>query len=149
MIVLAEFSLEEILPFLGLNNPKITLETPAGIFSVKTGTTRLECFKRSQKCVSCDRVGNRFRLEKSNPTKPKPRCSNPTCNKCRRSELPKSVNWEAPHLNMYSIVDESIILFTQDHWIPKSKGGRNDISNLRTMCLKCNNKKADSIILNE
>ena len=32
---------------------------------------------------------------------------------------------------------------TKDHIIPKSKGGKNELSNYQTMCTYCNNEKAD------
>ena len=34
---------------------------------------------------------------------------------------------------------------TLDHYIPKSKGGSNDISNLYPCCFDCNIKKADTL----
>ena len=33
------------------------------------------------------------------------------------------------------------ILFTKDHITPRSKGGKNHISNYQTMCSKCNEGK--------
>lgn len=35
---------------------------------------------------------------------------------------------------------------TIDHVIPKSKGGRDSVTNYQTMCFKCNQEKAASII---
>ena len=37
----------------------------------------------------------------------------------------------------------NIIPLTLDHVIPKSRGGKNDWTNLVTSCFKCNLKKAD------
>ena len=49
------------------------------------------------------------------------------------------------HLNLYAI-DESgdEVLMTKDHIIPKSKGGKNQLDNYQTMCVKCNSKKGNS-----
>ena len=32
---------------------------------------------------------------------------------------------------------------TKDHILPKSRGGKNHISNMQTMCCRCNSKKGD------
>lgn len=51
------------------------------------------------------------------------------------------------HFNLYGLNEKgNEILFTKDHIIPKSKGGRNHISNYQTMCCICNSKKGDKII---
>lgn len=49
------------------------------------------------------------------------------------------------HLNLYGIKDGKEILFTKDHIIPKSKGGKDRLDNYQTMCIICNNRKADII----
>ena len=49
------------------------------------------------------------------------------------------------HFNLYGVDSKSgkEILFTKDHIKPKSKGGSNQLSNLQTLCVNCNNKKDD------
>lgn len=47
------------------------------------------------------------------------------------------------HLNLYALKDNKEVLMTQDHIIPKSRGGSNRLSNLQTMCSKCNQKKGN------
>lgn len=43
------------------------------------------------------------------------------------------------HLNLYGIdKDGDEVLFTKDHIIPRSKGGRDVLWNMRTLCKMCN-----------
>jgi 5-methylcytosine-specific restriction endonuclease McrA len=37
-----------------------------------------------------------------------------------------------------------LVLMTQDHIMPRSKGGANRLENLQTMCCVCNNRKGNS-----
>lgn len=53
----------------------------------------------------------------------------------------KSNRW---HLDLYSKVGDQKHMFTIDHIYPKSKGGKNDITNYQLMCKYCNEQKADS-----
>lgn len=54
-----------------------------------------------------------------------------TANKCFL-ELPKyHLN---PHFNFYLCSDGKELLFTKDHIIPKSKGGKDVLENYQTMC---------------
>ncbi len=47
------------------------------------------------------------------------------------------------HLNLYGVNDEGLdVLFTHDHIIARALGGKDRISNTRTCCYPCNNKKA-------
>lgn len=52
----------------------------------------------------------------------------------------------AYHFNLYG-VDENgnEVQLTKDHIIPKSKGGKNHISNYQTMCEKCNTAKGNKV----
>lgn len=133
MTVYAEYSVAEILPLLGVTNSdgtidgkhRRTFETPYGTFDVKVNTTRLRCFIESIACVACGIKGCVFRLE--------------------RHTNDKTVPLPAPHLNMYAVRDNELILMTQDHIIPKSKGGKDYMDNLQTMCYLCNEYKQDKV----
>ena len=50
------------------------------------------------------------------------------------------------HFNLYGIRDNGKeVLMTKDHIMPKSRGGKNILSNYQTMCTKCNTKKGSDI----
>lgn len=55
-------------------------------------------------------------------------------------------NLDQYHLNLYGIDENGEeVMFTKDHILPHSKGGIDHISNYKTMCIRCNNKKGTSI----
>lgn len=71
-------------------------------------------YQKGITCVCCGRVGSYFKLEAGDT--------------------------DRGHFNLYS---EDDILMTKDHIIPKSKGGKNEVSNMQTMCIICNERKAN------
>lgn len=71
-------------------------------------------------CVDCGLVGEFFAKEKSDD--------------------PRITKY---HLNLYGVRDGKEVLFTKDHILPKSKGGKNHMKNYNPMCSTCNGLKAD------
>lgn len=58
----------------------------------------------------------------------------------------KDKNARSYHLNLYGIDENGKeVLITKDHIIPKSKGGRDNLDNYQTMCIRCNQAKADKL----
>lgn len=56
----------------------------------------------------------------------------------------KRIKDKSYHLNLYGLDDNGQeVLITKDHIIPKSKGGRDELDNYQTMCIKCNKKKGN------
>jgi len=50
------------------------------------------------------------------------------------------------HLNLYGVSNEGeVILFTKDHIIPKSLGGKDKADNYQSMCSCCNAEKSNDI----
>jgi hypothetical protein len=72
-------------------------------------------------------------------------CSNPNCKRkinhailqCHHIDAGKRIG----HFNFFS---EDGVLFTKDHIVPVSKGGKNHLGNLQTMCQQCNERKANA-----
>ena len=128
MVVHGFYPLNEILPLIGLNRPPLKLDVEGKIYSIKMSGNRLECLKRNQMCVWCGIKGNVWRLESSPPSKKK-----------------HAINQLHSHFNLYVYYGDNFTLMTQDHILPKSRGGSDMIFNLQTMCSKCNGAKGNSI----
>lgn len=150
MITLAEYSVDEILPFIGAGKPSKAFVTGHGTFKVRMSGTRLECFRRNLQCVWCRRTGNVFLLQSHQKGLPKNMtlCFIENCPWCalhpRRREAEEVAK---PHFNLYHRgKNGSLLLMTQDHVIPRSKGGPDKIENLVTMCTQCNRHKGDSFM---
>ena len=117
---LAKYKAKEILEKVD-NDATFEVKVDGRKIIVKLSSLRLRTFQKSQTCVCCGRVGNVLGLD-----------------------LPKGHT--RPHFNLYCDRPENgenMILMTKDHIIPKSKGGKNHISNMQTMCCHCNRRKAD------
>jgi 5-methylcytosine-specific restriction endonuclease McrA len=144
MIQLARFSVEEILPLIGMGKPRIQL----GGYSVKASSTRLECLKRNQTCVWCHRKGTVFVLEQHEQGSPKGiNCFIEDCQWCYYQLAEGKHSWGGrPHLNLYHVNRKGgLLLMTQDHIMPRMHGGKDVIENLQTMCRECNQRKGSVI----
>lgn len=81
---------------------------------------RLACFKvHGVVCAKCGVVGQFFAVEIHNG----------------------APEGQRHHINLYAVKDGEEVLMTQDHVIPKSKGGANTTENSQTMCSYCNKEK--------
>lgn len=88
---------------------------------IKVKSLRLQCFKRSMSCVKCGLKGTIISAD----------------------TFTSKSDRDGTHFNLYAVSEGKTRLMTKDHIIPKSRGGKNHLSNLQTMCDQCNNKKGD------
>jgi len=154
MIRVATFTLKEVIPFVFTSDKRHTLRKKGykytdlkwineskKIYPVTTvykkhnykilqhvtvtmGTHRYQLFAtKGTSCVKCGLKGKFFALERNehgDPTK--------------------------FHFNLYGIdTYGNEIMITKDHIIPRSKGGKNTLSNYQPLCIKCNQQKADNV----
>jgi hypothetical protein len=56
--------------------------------------------------------------------------------------LEKTLEKDPYHLNLYGVKNGKEVLFTHDHTLARSLGGRDNISNTTTMCTHCNFEKS-------
>ena len=118
MIRIKKFLTEEILSLISYDAPRIIV----GDYSIKTSSNRLICFAtKGSKCIECGLEGSFFAAEKSH------------------------LSDANPHLNLYAIRKGIEVLMTADHIVPVSKGGKEYISNLQTMCTVCNLRKGNAV----
>jgi hypothetical protein len=92
--------------------------------TIKMGSHRYQLFAlKGTNCVRCGLKGKFFALEK-----------------CIRDKYSK------PHFNLYGVDKNGHeVMLTKDHIIPKSKGGKNILTNYQPLCIHCNQHKADKI----
>lgn len=117
-VVLGEFSVQEVLPFISIQETKREFQIGENVFTVKMNSDRYVVFKNNLKCVACGLEGTKFVLE-------------------------KHPNDKSPHFNLYGDDNGKMVLMTKDHIKPKSKGGEDSYSNYQTLCSTCNNLKSN------
>lgn len=119
----ASFDVSEVLDYITIDN-SITCKQYSGE-NVSMTSLRYKTFKfKGTKCVVCGIEGTKFFLERQRKD-----------NKY--------------HFNLYGYTPSGTeVMLTKDHILPKSKGGRDRLENMQTMCCYCNFKKGNSTIEN-
>jgi len=114
------FQPDEILPYITAVTGESEREYQGHM--VKMSSLRYLTFARKGiSCVRCHLKAKFFALEK-----------------------PAHQKQDRYHFNLYGVDAEgNEVLFTKDHIKPRSKGGKDHISNMQTMCLKCNGQKGN------
>ncbi len=114
------YTLEKIFELIRAGVTESPLEGTPG--QVNLVSLRLKCFTRNHVCAGCGIKGAYFASEKSHESDPR------------------------YHVNMYGWnALGHPVLMTKDHIIPKAKGGPNCLSNLQTMCCRCNVSKGATL----
>lgn len=141
---LAKFNINEVIPFINLPQkkcyyiPDIITEEDGSEYTigtkqyiVKINAFRYKVFEQSIVCYNCNINGSFFLLQ-------------------QHKKMNRHTKDNVAHFNLYAedilnVNGGHLILMTQDHLIPKSKGGKDSLDNLKTMCSICNHNKGDSV----
>ncbi len=115
--VLRVCSVEDVLPYTGPNAPNRLYNG----HMVKMTSLRYQAFKKSLVCKCCGIKGTIMLLELPNN-------GGKVC---------------VPHFNLYAEREGGLVQMTKDHIKPKSRGGADHISNMQTMCARCNELKGN------
>lgn len=116
LIHLGSFELDEVFPFVTVEDTKREYVVGDKSYQVRMNSDRYHVFKANNLCVSCGLAGVKMVLD-MNPGD------------------------SSPHFNMYGLEDGRLVLMTKDHKLAKSKGGSDALDNYQTMCATCNNLK--------
>jgi len=112
----ARFNVVSIMKMVGIKSSFIHDK-----FEVFLTGSKFKVFQRSLICHVCGLKGDHFKLQKG---------------------LKEDVS---PYLNLYGVLNGEDVMMTQDHIIPKSKGGTDRFDNLITMCFICNQNKSNRV----
>jgi 5-methylcytosine-specific restriction endonuclease McrA len=119
-----KFTPNKVLPHIAPDNSltKKYLGDDGQLHKIKMWSSRYQCFLESGlTCIKCGIEGIFFAMEKD----------------CKCTVY---------HFNLYALdKDGDEVLMTKDHIIPKSRGGKNNISNYQTMCYPCNHAKGNQM----
>jgi 5-methylcytosine-specific restriction endonuclease McrA len=114
------YSVDKILSEINFDNERKKQEIILDGDHIKLYSLRYLTFKyKGTTCAKCGLEGKFFAKEKHNDT-------------------------NRYHLNLYTINNEGKeILMTKDHILAISKGGKNNLENLQTLCFVCNINKGN------
>jgi hypothetical protein len=110
------WSPEDIFPFLMEKQPckKESLRFYEGI-GIRMDSLRYMVFQRDLACAWCGLTGHFFLLQAG-------------------EDDPKGRG----HFNLFAEENGKLVMFSKDHVIPKSWGGKETLENMQTMCTTCN-----------
>lgn len=111
-----EYAPHEVLNYVTVTNVSRTYEG----YPVWMNSLRYQVFQRSCTCAHCGVVGSVFLLQQNEGS-------------------------SRAHFNLYAKTPEGLVLMTKDHIHPKSKGGKDKLDNLQTLCYECNKKKGNTV----
>lgn len=119
--ILNEVSFEDIFPHVTRNKGTRKKYIHINNIPVRVSDDKLSLFKRNRKCVKCGLIGEKLLVQNDGIS-----------NKA--------------HVQLYGIENDTLILMTIDHIIPRSVGGKRlSITNYQTMCIRCNQRKGNNL----